>query len=104
MRDLSLDADGSPNLRGGAFDTLSCGSFSAGHCGPRSSVVSMSVLGVPATRYETQGSLIMDNDADTVLRKLPYAWEAAEAELIKRVFRNSRPAAPKRLVTSLWWR
>lgn len=34
--------------------------------------------------------------------KLPYAWTEQEAEIVKESFRESRPAAPRRLVMSLW--
>ncbi|MFE1171223.1 hypothetical protein [Streptomyces sp. NPDC058773] len=45
----------------------------------------------------------MRGDAvDEVLKRLPYSWTADEAERVGQRFRESRPAAPMRLVKKLW--
>ncbi|WP_328687261.1 hypothetical protein OG879_07955 [Streptomyces caniferus] len=45
----------------------------------------------------------MRGDAvDEVLKRLPYSWTADEAERVGQRFRESRPAAPRRLVKRLW--
>ncbi|MFE0375569.1 hypothetical protein ACFW1M_08255 [Streptomyces inhibens] len=45
----------------------------------------------------------MRGDAvDEVLKRLPHTWTAGEAEQVRQRFRDSRPAVPKRLVSTLW--
>jgi len=49
----------------------------------------------------------MTEDAVAVVfAKAPFAWEPEEAELVKRVFRERRPAVPRQVVAPLWryWR
>ncbi|MFF3276614.1 hypothetical protein ACFYWU_37660 [Streptomyces chrestomyceticus] len=42
------------------------------------------------------------DDRAAVPDKSPYLWDEGERERVKRLFRESRPAVPKRVVSALW--